>query len=344
MKRKLHVLLAALGLFVGTSVNAQVFIDDDFDNHPVGNVGTDLTGATPGIGNWHTIVPAGGANSDFQFVTETGRGNVFAIQSTNQQPAASGTPGNQRVTFNSDFDSAAWSGKSAGNNILRIEYDFYTGSTNSKAHHRMIVESANRLIAGFDYNTETGVLNGLAYTTPPGGQADAYFINFEQGGTVVSADTWYKLIMHIDFTKNEATWEVPTTTISASYSLTAPGSPAAVAFVAAPATGNNASSTMKFDNYKVSAVNTTTVSVKEEAPSKFNLFPNPVNDIVTISNQETIGIEDISIIDMNGKVVKTFTFTNQSEVQLNVSDLKSGIYIFNISTKEGIETKRVIKK
>jgi|SRR5690554_1778102 len=345
MNKKLHLLVAALGLFVASSVNAQVFIDEDFNSHPVGNVGTDLTGATPGIGNWHTIIPAGGANSDFQFVAETGRGNVFAIQSTDQPPAASGTPGNQRVTFNSDFDGTVWSGKNAGNNILRVEYDFFTGSSsNSKTHHRMVVESANRVIAGFDYNTETGVLNGLAYTTPPGQQTNVYFINFEQGGTVVSANTWYKLIMHIDFTKNEATWEVPTTTIAASYSLTAPGSPAAVAFLAASATGNSVASTMKFDNYKVSAVNTTSMSVDNVVSSKFNLFPNPVNDIVTITNQENIGIENISIIDMSGRVIKTHSFTNQSEIQLNVSDLKAGVYIFNISTQEGIATKKIIKK
>lgn len=330
------------------SANAQQLLSDNFDSYTVGNMGTDLTGVTPGQGNWHTLVPAGGANSNFQFVAETGRGNVFSMESTNQPPATAPAPANYRLASKMDFNTALWNTKTTGNNILKVEYEFFTGAaTTSKAVHRMALSSANRTIGGFQYVPETRILNGLAYANPSGGQGPAlYTINLATGGVVLDANKWYKVIFYVDYTTNKATWQIPDKNINGSYDLVsvAAEAPEEISFLAIAAAGNTMASTLKYDNYIVSAVNNTTASVDNVVASKFNLYPNPVIDVVTISNAENIGVEKVSIVDMNGRVVKTENFTNQSEVQLNISDLKAGVYIFNISTSEGNASKKVIKK
>lgn len=328
--------------------NAQTFFTDDFDSYTVGNVGTDLTGATPGQGNWYTLVPAGGANSNFQFVAETGRGNVFSMESTNQAPAPTGSPGNYRLASKIGFDNAMWSSRSAGNNILRVDYEFFTGpATSSKAVHRMAVSSENRAIGGFQYEPETRTLKGLAYANPQGGSgAGLYTITLDQGGLILDANTWYSVTFFVDTTTNKAVWHVPAKAIDGSFDLVSlvGEAPAEITFIAIAGAGNAASSTVKYDNYIVSAVNTTAASVNDVISSKFNLYPNPVNDVVNISNEEHIGVNNVSVIDMNGRVVKTFEFNNQSQVQMNISDLKAGIYIFKISTNEGTASKKVVKK
>lgn len=331
-----------------SNANAQQLLVDDFDTYTVGNVGTDITGATAGQGNWFTLVPAGGANSNFQFVAESGRGNVFSMESTNQPPATAPAPANYRLATKLDFNTALWNTKATGNNILKVEYEFYTGAaTTSKAVHRVSVSSANRTIGGFTYVPETRILNGLAYANPTGGSGPGlYNITLATGGVVLDANKWYKVIFYVDYTTNKATWQIPDKNINGNFDLVSVASeaPDDISFIAIAAAGNATSSTIKYDNYMVSAVNNTTASVNDVVSTKFNIYPNPAHDVVTLSNDENISVEKVSVTDMNGRVVKTQSFNASSEVQINISDLKSGIYIFNITTNNGNATKKVIKK
>jgi len=345
MKTKL--LLASM-LMCGSMINAQQLLSDNFDSYTVGNVGTDITGATAGQGNWYTLVPAGGNNNNFQFVAETARGNVFSMESTNQAPAASGAPGNYRLATKADFDSAKWSTRSTGNNIVRVEYDFFTGAaTTSKAVHRMALSSANRAIGGFQYVPETRILNGLAYANPSGGQGPAlYTINLATGGVVLDANTWYKVIFFVDYTTNKATWQIPAKNVNGNFDLVSVASeaPDEISFIAIAGANNAASSTIKYDNYIVSAVNTTTMGVEDVISTKFNVYPNPATDIINISNDENMGINKVTIVDLKGSVVRTINYKQEYNVQVNVSDLNAGIYIFNVETSDGVAVKKVIKK
>ena len=51
----------------------------------------------------------------------------------------------------------------------------------------------------------------------------------------------------------------------------------------------------------------------------------------------------ISITDLNGRVVKQNSFTDVTNVQVNVSDLASGVYMMNITSDKGSVTKKIIK-
>ena len=102
------------------------------------------------------------------------------------------------------------------------------------------------------------------------------------------------------------------------------------------ATGTHA---LIIDNFSV----TQTLKNTEFIESKFSISPNPANDFVTISNSENISVNSISMTDLNGRVVKQNSYSNVSEVQVNISDLASGVYMMNIKSDKGTVTKKIIK-
>lgn len=98
---------------------------------------------------------------------------------------------------------------------------------------------------------------------------------------------------------------------------------------------------MMVDDFKItsSALNTNDVLA-----SKFSTFPNPVKDLLTLTNGDGVQILAIKISDLNGRVVKTFNYSDaMSERQVNISDLSSGMYLMNISSDQGTATKKIVK-
>jgi Secretion system C-terminal sorting domain len=87
-----------------------------------------------------------------------------------------------------------------------------------------------------------------------------------------------------------------------------------------------------------------TLKVDSFDASIFAIYPNPVNDILSISNSENINIKSISITDLNGRVVKNNNFNNVSNIEMNLSDLSSGMYIMNINSDQGTATKKIVKE
>ena len=78
--------------------------------------------------------------------------------------------------------------------------------------------------------------------------------------------------------------------------------------------------------------------------SNFEVYPSPASDIITVSNKNNVSVNSISIVDLNGRVLNQSKYTNQSKVQINISNLSTGIYMMNINTVNGIATKKIIKK
>ncbi|MFM7895964.1 MAG: T9SS type A sorting domain-containing protein, partial [Flavobacterium sp.] len=73
----------------------------------------------------------------------------------------------------------------------------------------------------------------------------------------------------------------------------------------------------------------------------FEVYPNPASNVLNISNANNYEIKNISVVDINGRVVK-----NQagSLTQINVSDLNAGVYFVTIEAAEGKTTKKFIKQ
>ena len=88
---------------------------------------------------------------------------------------------------------------------------------------------------------------------------------------------------------------------------------------------------------------TSVLSTTEFLNSKFSVSPNPANDFISVTNSDNILVSGISITDLNGRVVKLNSYTNVSDIQLNVSDLASGMYMMNITSDKGSVTKKIVK-
>lgn len=341
------LLLSAAFICVATiSANAQQISSDNFDSYTVGNVASDLTGATAGASGWKIYTAQNGNASNFQFVAEPSKGNVLSIVSPNA-PTVQGND-NAGYVFK-DFPANAWTGRTSGNNILRVEYEFYTGgATSSKSAQGCFAYSANSqgqllTLGGFQYQPETRMLLGAGRTAT--GALGVAKLGTSNTDLILPANTWVKVYYQLNYTNNTINFQVPSLGVNLTASLTLTNlPPVEVDFVASGLTGNTSSSTVKYDNYVVSAVNTITLGVNDIVSTKFNVYPNPATDVVTITNTESIGIDKITVTDINGRIVKTNNYNQQAEIQLNVSDLNAGVYILNVSTKEGTATKKFIKK
>lgn len=80
-----------------------------------------------------------------------------------------------------------------------------------------------------------------------------------------------------------------------------------------------------------------------EKVASFEISPNPAKDFIGITNNNNVLLTDVTISDLNGRTVKSLKVENLSEVQINVSDLNSGIYFMNITSDEGKSVKKFIK-
>ncbi len=80
-----------------------------------------------------------------------------------------------------------------------------------------------------------------------------------------------------------------------------------------------------------------TLSVTNVNEADFSVYPNPTNDLLTITSQ--INIIDVTVLNANGRVV-----LNSNAMQLDLSALAPGVYFLKIKTQNGVAVKTVIKK
>lgn len=89
------------------------------------------------------------------------------------------------------------------------------------------------------------------------------------------------------------------------------------------------------------------VSVKEQQFDNLVVYPNPVNDIVTLkADLASIAGANTQIFDMSGKQVyeNNDLFYNTNEASVNISFLNSGIYLLKLSNGEINQTIKIVKR
>ena len=215
MKKLLLSLLIASTSFVG----AQVLQSDDFNGLTLGDVGTDLTGATVGQGDYFTVssngaVPTTGTNSgttNFQVVTtgfETSQG--MKITSSN------GNKGSRFLWKDGLLD--AWDLRDSGNEIIEVEYDLFTGpvtTSTAQVGARLygtddsVTPAVARTLNGFVFTKNTRVLQGVCYLNNAGTYG-TYLVTLVTGGLILDADTWYRIGFAYDTTTGETIWKAST--------------------------------------------------------------------------------------------------------------------------------------
>jgi hypothetical protein len=82
------------------------------------------------------------------------------------------------------------------------------------------------------------------------------------------------------------------------------------------------------------------VSVEEFDLSDLAIFPNPAQDVVRIDSD--LPWQQIDLINLEGKVVRTFSQANTSSNSIQLQGLRAGIYLVKIQTEKGNAVKRLI--
>ena len=89
---------------------------------------------------------------------------------------------------------------------------------------------------------------------------------------------------------------------------------------------------------------TCTVGIDEYLTSRFKLFPNPVAESFTLDGLEGLDISSISITNLEGKVLNSYTEVSTSTFDISVADLESGVYFVRIAHGSSIDAVRFIKE
>jgi hypothetical protein len=77
------------------------------------------------------------------------------------------------------------------------------------------------------------------------------------------------------------------------------------------------------------------VGIEAKTAKSFSVFPNPATDVLNISSSEEV--TTVSVLSLDGKVVSTTT----NNKQVDVSKLRTGVYIYEVTTVSG---EKVINK
>jgi hypothetical protein len=182
---------------------------ENFDALTDGNLGTDISGSISGQNGWFTLATGAGQNSDFQIVNEGGsQGKVLQI---------TGAPNDTDAHFvwQNGLDSA-WTSRDLGNDVIEVEYDFFTGAaTTSKGTTGIQLYNSGYSIpiAGFRFVPETKVITALAWYDPGPGPNPVgnYYFDLGSGGSeiILSPNTWYRIGFAFNKTNGEVIWKGP---------------------------------------------------------------------------------------------------------------------------------------
>jgi len=76
----------------------------------------------------------------------------------------------------------------------------------------------------------------------------------------------------------------------------------------------------------------------------FAIQPNPVSDVFTLSTKNGVAIEKVEVLDINGRIVNQVNGSSTDAIQVNVSELNSGVYFVRVQSDLGVGTSKIIKK
>ncbi len=75
---------------------------------------------------------------------------------------------------------------------------------------------------------------------------------------------------------------------------------------------------------------------------EFQVIPNPATDLINILLPIVDGTQTLKIFDITGKLVYNNEYSNTSNIEVNVSELKKGIYFLKIENETNTYNKKVV--
>jgi len=74
----------------------------------------------------------------------------------------------------------------------------------------------------------------------------------------------------------------------------------------------------------------------------YNMYPNPANDFIYIAN--VADVNKVEVYDVTGKMVRSADLFGQNDFTMNVSDLKTGMYIISVTNASGVQSSKFMKQ
>ena len=77
--------------------------------------------------------------------------------------------------------------------------------------------------------------------------------------------------------------------------------------------------------------------------STFTVYPNPATNKINIATNSNLqGETTICIFNMNGAILQQEKFQSQNLIEMDVSAMAKGIYLLQMQTKAGVESKKLV--
>lgn len=346
------LLASASGLFFGQSV-----FTDNFEAAILGNLGTDITGTTPGQGGWLITAATTASNSaasNFQVQANNAKhGKVLSIL------GSASNVGTKQINQNNKLTSV-WGTRTPGNDILTYEFDVFSGAATTSQNTARIYlwdgSAANKCLIGFALNMTTKQHTLISYIDPAEvnpsetGEVGNWGFTFN---AALAASTWYKVGIAWDSVTGEIAYKIINEATGAIvldqfYQGSAAGADPNLANIqvqaapgTTPPTANSVAATILFDNIRLKATNTVdllAVNDVVKGKTSISVYPNPTSDYLKFDS--TSKVNAVQVFDVSGKSVSAVLTDNQMDVR----KLQNGVYLLKITTDEGVSTQKFIKK
>jgi len=357
MKKCLIILTT---LFCFNSVHSQVLYNETFSGYTLGNLGTDYTGVVPGQGGWLTYITGANtpvSNNYSKITNEANKGNVLTLNGGTVVQTEVGLIA-KKIDINTLINQ-----RTPGNNVIKFEIDYYTGAQQPTATYGNriilgdnatgnILVAANQLI-DYSFHARYGYLRALGKDLTKNIKLDKN----ASPNSVLPFNTWVTFIVYLDYNNKKAYFETPyfnTIAVadflknSTSTNLIEDFKPTVLAFWYIT---KNETTTFdmvnKYDSIKITALKNVPayiLNTENFLATKFNMYPNPATNVVNITNNENMHVQQVTIYDIAGKQLTTQTFNNETQIQLNVESLAGGTYMLHLQTNEGTAVKKLVKK
>ena len=93
-------------------------------------------------------------------------------------------------------------------------------------------------------------------------------------------------------------------------------------------------STTKYLTYALTKF-PTSVGNAAKTLKEVSIYPNPAHDVLNVTYDKSMGVKNIAIVNMIGKVVSYFKTTDDNSAKLSTDNLVSGVYFVNLIDAQG---------
>src|SRR5690554_1106306 len=353
-------------LLCGSSALAQTLFTENFESYNYGAFSNNIDGTIATHSGWYAQVgllplpwyASGAYVPDYlKVVADPVKGKVLHGF---EQRTVFGVNSHLRI-YREDLD-VFWQQRSFGNNVLKVSFDLHTG----KRYEPNVDVQTGITLRVKDYNNDclfsmqfkTHIYEGLSII----GNGNLGIGGCVNGSrtevriTNLPEEEWITVALYLDYDNDRMYLSIPET----GYTLgtdtypsvlpVGPGphetdhTPVSLEIIFGHGQSNLPVYGLKIDNINISAQNTApALGVEKIDAERFNVFPNTTTGLLTVTNNENVGIQQIEVLDSSGKIIKTQSFANESNVNIDLSAFASGIYMLHIKTEQGTAVKKLIK-